>query len=116
MATRKRNEWLDAEDSDDDDNRGYDSADESRAKLLSSSKRIKLAHSSDEDSEDEGAHSDNEEPAQLEEDDEYEYADEDQDEIQSKLPAVTNSLLDRPSLKKSKKLLDPSTSKSSKSG
>lgn len=48
MATRKRNEWLDAEDSDDE--RGYASEEESRARMLPSSKRRKVEHdSADED-------------------------------------------------------------------
>jgi len=118
MATRKRNEWLDADDSDNDDNRGYDSADESRAKLLSSSKkRIKLAHSSDhDDSEDEDAHSDYEKEDQEEE---YDVEDYNHHDVESRLPPVANSLLDETSnpksLKKAKDL-DNSKTKSSKSG
>lgn len=46
MSTRKRNEFLDIEDSE-DDGRGYDSEDESRARMLSSSKRQKVDHDSD---------------------------------------------------------------------
>jgi ESF2/ABP1 family protein len=53
MSTRKRNEWLDAEESEDDE-RGYDSEEESRARLLPSSKRQKTIH----DSEGEEEHSD----------------------------------------------------------
>ncbi|KAL5116534.1 RNA-binding ATPase activator esf2 [Pleosporales sp. CAS-2024a] len=48
MATRKRNEWLDAEESDDDE-RGYDSEEESRARMLPSAKRQKQDHDSNED-------------------------------------------------------------------
>ncbi|OCK79340.1 hypothetical protein K432DRAFT_383141 [Lepidopterella palustris CBS 459.81] len=55
MATRKRNEWLEAEESD-DGGRGYDSEEESRGKTLAGrwSKRRKLdsdpAHNSDDES------------------------------------------------------------------
>jgi ESF2/ABP1 family protein len=52
MPTRKRNEWLDAEESDDDAS-GYDSEDESRAHLLPTSKRQKTAHTSPPASDDE---------------------------------------------------------------
>jgi ESF2/ABP1 family protein len=51
MSTRKRNEWLDAEESEDDE-RGYESEEESRARTLPSAKRQKTGHSSeDEDAE-----------------------------------------------------------------
>lgn len=56
MSTRKRNEWLDAEDSEDDE-RGYDSEEESRARMLPSAKRQKRDHDS-EDDEGEGQGSD----------------------------------------------------------
>lgn len=46
MSTRKRNEWLDAEESEDDE-RGYDSEQESRARMLPSAKRQKVDHDSD---------------------------------------------------------------------
>ncbi|KAF1840751.1 pre-rRNA-processing protein-like protein esf2 [Cucurbitaria berberidis CBS 394.84] len=49
MATRKRNEYLDVEDSEDEE-RGYDSEEESRARMLPASKRLKTEHDS-EDSE-----------------------------------------------------------------
>ncbi|KAF2833083.1 hypothetical protein CC86DRAFT_365067, partial [Ophiobolus disseminans] len=52
MATRKRNEWLDAGESEDDE-RGYDSEEESRARMLPSAKRQKTDHDSEEESEDE---------------------------------------------------------------
>jgi ESF2/ABP1 family protein len=115
MATRKRNEWLDAEESDEDD-RGYDSADESRAKLLSSSKRIKLAHSPDaesgSESEDEVAptkHEPQKKSKPPEKDEEYE-------DVEARLPPVANSLLDQPS-KSRKKVLETQTTKAkSKSG
>jgi ESF2/ABP1 family protein len=48
MSTRKRNEYLDAEESEDDE-RGYDSEDESRARLLPASKRQKKDHESEEE-------------------------------------------------------------------
>lgn len=61
MATRKRNEWLDADDSEEE--RDYDSEEEeSRAKLLRSSKRQKTGHESADDDEaelDEGDSEDN---------------------------------------------------------
>ncbi|KAF1835493.1 hypothetical protein BDW02DRAFT_567964 [Decorospora gaudefroyi] len=46
MSTRKRNEYLDVEESDDDE-RGYDSEEESRARMLPASKRQKREHKSD---------------------------------------------------------------------
>lgn len=48
MSTRKRNEWLEAEESEDEE-RGYESEEESRARTLPSAKRQKTAHSDDED-------------------------------------------------------------------
>lgn len=63
MATRKRNEWLDAEESEDDE-RGYDSEEESRARMLPSAKRQKL---------------DRESEAEDEEDDEQDHLEEDDD-------------------------------------
>jgi ESF2/ABP1 family protein len=45
MATRKRNEFLDVEESEDDE-RGYDSEEESKARMLPSSKRQKVDHDS----------------------------------------------------------------------
>ena len=52
MATRKRNAYLDAEESE-DDGKGYNSEEESRSHILSISKRRKLSHSSDDEEEDE---------------------------------------------------------------
>jgi len=46
MATRKRNEYLDVEESEDEE-RGYDSGEESRARMLPTSKRQKIDHVSD---------------------------------------------------------------------
>ncbi|CAA9958693.1 hypothetical protein CFE70_002204 [Pyrenophora teres f. teres 0-1] len=46
MATRKRNEYLDVEESDDEE-RGYDSEEEGRARMLPASKRQKVDHSSE---------------------------------------------------------------------
>lgn len=46
MPTRKRNEWLEAEESEDDE-RGYDSEEESRARMLPSAKRQKRDHESE---------------------------------------------------------------------
>ncbi|KAF1911721.1 Pre-rRNA-processing protein ESF2 [Ampelomyces quisqualis] len=45
MATRKRNEWLDAEESEDDEG-GYGSEEESRVRMLPSAKRQKHDHDS----------------------------------------------------------------------
>jgi ESF2/ABP1 family protein len=71
MATRKRNEWLDAEESEDDE-RGYDSEEESRARMLPSAKRQKVDH----DSKEEGGEDDQEDD--FDEDDEAEdFEDED---------------------------------------
>jgi ESF2/ABP1 family protein len=48
MATRKRNEWLDAGESEDDE-REYDSEEESRARMLPSAKRQKHDHDSEDE-------------------------------------------------------------------
>jgi ESF2/ABP1 family protein len=73
MSTRKRNEWLDAEESEDEE-RGYESEEESRARTLPSAKRQKTGHSSDEDDD-----------ADLNSEEEEEEADfDDQDDISSK--------------------------------
>lgn len=48
MSTRKRNEYLDAEESEDDE-RGYESEEESRARALPSAKRQKTNHSSEDE-------------------------------------------------------------------
>lgn len=63
MLTRKRNEWLDAEESEDDE-RGYESEEESRARTLPSAKRQKTDHSS----EDEDADLNSEDEAEAEDD------------------------------------------------
>ncbi|KAJ4349275.1 RNA-binding ATPase activator esf2 [Ascochyta clinopodiicola] len=63
MSTRKRNEWLDAEESDDDE-RGYESEEESRARTLPSAKRQKTDHSS----EDEDADFNSEDEAEADDD------------------------------------------------
>lgn len=52
MATRKRNEWLDAEESEEEE-RDYESEDESRSRMLKTTKRRKIDH--DSESEDDGA-------------------------------------------------------------
>jgi ESF2/ABP1 family protein len=52
MATRKRNEWLEADESEDDE-RGYESEEESRARIVPSAKRQKVEHDSEEESADE---------------------------------------------------------------
>ncbi|KAF1968299.1 hypothetical protein BU23DRAFT_263260 [Bimuria novae-zelandiae CBS 107.79] len=46
MATRKRNEWLDADESEEEE-RDYESQDESRSRMLKSTKRRKTVHDSD---------------------------------------------------------------------
>ena len=46
MATRKRNEFLDVDESDEEEQQ-YDSEDESRSRMLRNTKRQKLAHTSD---------------------------------------------------------------------
>ncbi|KAF2680060.1 hypothetical protein K458DRAFT_110616 [Lentithecium fluviatile CBS 122367] len=46
MATRKRNEWLDADESDDEEQQ-HDSEDESRSRMLRPTKRQKVTHTSD---------------------------------------------------------------------
>lgn len=76
MATRKRNEWLDAEESEDDE-RGYDSEEESRSRMLPSAKRQKLDYDSDAE---DGASDDNDEEDNDQEDEDAGEADEDIDE------------------------------------
>ncbi|KAF9740916.1 RNA-binding ATPase activator esf2 [Paraphaeosphaeria minitans] len=48
MATRKRNEWLDADESEEEE-RDYESEDESRSRMLKPTKRRKIDHESDSD-------------------------------------------------------------------
>ncbi|KAF2704582.1 hypothetical protein K504DRAFT_461338 [Pleomassaria siparia CBS 279.74] len=50
MSTRKRNEWLDAEESEEE--KGYGSEEESRARMLPSAKRQKVEHDSADKEED----------------------------------------------------------------
>lgn len=80
MASRKRNEWLEAEESDEED-QGYNSEDESKSHLLRTSKRQKVSHSSDAEDDQQDAQSDiddlREEPAEPDQDDDNE-EDEDQ--------------------------------------
>jgi ESF2/ABP1 family protein len=57
MATRKRNEYLDVEESEDEE-RGYDSEEESRARMLPASKRQKTGHDSDVEEEQEDGNED----------------------------------------------------------
>ncbi|CAI6239178.1 unnamed protein product [Periconia digitata] len=62
MATRKRNEWLDADESDEEE-QNYSSEDEGRTQLLRSTKRQKTAHTSgseEEEDDDELSGSENE--------------------------------------------------------
>lgn len=68
MATRKRNEFLDAAESEDDE-RGYNSEDESRARMLPSSKRQRIDHESDAEESDQGSEIEGDEDEDLEEDD-----------------------------------------------
>ncbi|EUC28543.1 hypothetical protein COCVIDRAFT_41173 [Bipolaris victoriae FI3] len=74
MATRKRNEYLDVEESDDDE-RGYDSEEESRARMLPASKRQKTDHDSEAE---EDRENDNEDAESQGDDDNAE--DEEEDE------------------------------------
>ncbi|KAH7414061.1 Pre-rRNA-processing protein ESF2 [Phaeosphaeria sp. MPI-PUGE-AT-0046c] len=75
MATRKRNEWLEAEESEDDE-RGYNSEEESRARMLPSAKRQKRDHDS-EDEEDEVEGSVQAEDFDIEDNDAEDLEDED---------------------------------------
>ncbi|KAL1599508.1 RNA-binding ATPase activator esf2 [Paraconiothyrium brasiliense] len=77
MATRKRNEWLDAEESEEEE-RDYESEDESRSRMLKSTKRRKIDHDSDsEDAADEpendndAAPNDQEHKDEVEQEDDY---------------------------------------------
>ncbi|KAF2185305.1 hypothetical protein K469DRAFT_165997 [Zopfia rhizophila CBS 207.26] len=63
MSARKRNEWLDTLDSEDDD-RGYDSEDQGRARILGGSKRVKL----DQEHSEEDKHSSIESEEEFEQD------------------------------------------------
>ncbi|KAK3203903.1 hypothetical protein GRF29_106g931917 [Pseudopithomyces chartarum] len=48
MSTRKRNEWLDADESEEEE-RDYESEDESRSRMLKTTKRRKIDHDSESD-------------------------------------------------------------------
>ncbi|KAH7388861.1 pre-rRNA-processing protein-like protein esf2 [Pyrenochaeta sp. MPI-SDFR-AT-0127] len=65
MTTRKRNAYLDAEESEDDE-RGYDSEEESRARMIPVSKRQKVDHDSEDEDLDQDQESENEEDEDLE--------------------------------------------------
>lgn len=114
MATRKRNEWLDAEESEDDEG-GYNSEDESRARLLPSAKRQKISH----DTEDE------EEILERDNDDEYGQFDGigeeegdgvDDDEEITRLKSLASSLPNSTELRLKQHLSLPSKPKKDKSG
>jgi len=67
MATRKRNEWLDADESEEEE-RDYESEDEGRSRMLKSTKRRKIDHDSDsEDAADEPDDSPSAAPSDQEE-------------------------------------------------
>lgn len=70
MSSRRRNEWLDAEESEDDE-RGYESEEESRARTLPSAKRQKTTHSSEDEAEAEASDADynSEDDAEADDDD-----------------------------------------------
>ncbi|KAL6155758.1 RNA-binding ATPase activator esf2 [Exserohilum turcicum] len=63
MATRKRNEYLDVEESEDEE-RGYDSEEESRARMLPASKRQKVDHDSEAEEEQESGGGDEDSKSQ----------------------------------------------------
>ncbi|KAJ4367651.1 RNA-binding ATPase activator esf2 [Neocucurbitaria cava] len=123
MATRKRNEYLDVEDSEDDE-RGYDSEEESRARMLPASKRQKTLHNSEDEEEDQDQ---DQESDGDEEEDAEDLADENED-IPSfsskaaelahleKLAASLPSDLKLQSTKLGKSLPPPSALKKDKSG
>lgn len=85
MPTRKRNEWLEAEESEDDE-RGYDSEEESRARMLPSAKRQKRNHDTD-DEEDEGDEVEGSEPAEdFDEGEDEDAGDLDEEDVPDDLP------------------------------
>ncbi|CAO2650350.1 Nn.00g016420.m01.CDS01 [Neocucurbitaria sp. VM-36] len=121
MATRKRNEYLDVEDSEDED-RGYDSEEESRARMLPASKRQKTLHDSEDEEEDQDQDSEGGNDEQAED-----FQDEDEDRPSSysktaelahleKLAASLPSDLKLQSTKLGKSLPPPSALKKDKSG
>ncbi|KAF2856137.1 hypothetical protein T440DRAFT_98966 [Plenodomus tracheiphilus IPT5] len=117
MSTRKRNEFLDIEDSEDDE-RGYNSEDESRARMLPSSKRQKVDHDSDneENSNFDQEASDNEdEEAEEDYDDDLPY---DKNAELAHLEKLAASLPSELKLKSTKLggVLPPSDQKKDKSG
>jgi ESF2/ABP1 family protein len=59
MSTRKRNEWLDADESEEEE-RDYESEDESRSRMLKTTKRRKIEHDSESDDAADDHPSDNE--------------------------------------------------------
>lgn len=69
MATRKRNEWLDAEESEEEE-RELESEDESRSRILKSTKRRKIDHDSESEDDIDDHQSDNEALDDQEDDDE----------------------------------------------
>ncbi|KAF2747219.1 pre-rRNA-processing protein-like protein esf2 [Sporormia fimetaria CBS 119925] len=112
MSSRKRNEWLDAEESE-DDNRDYDSEEESRARALRSTKRQKVTHDDTEDEDVDGFESDEEgNDDRHEDEDEIKIGDSKELarlESLAKAVPVSNAKLDKP-------LALPTAPKKDKSG
>jgi ESF2/ABP1 family protein len=109
MATRKRNEYLEASESDEEDF-GYDSEDESRERLLRGSKRAKISHNDIDDDEDDKEEVDN---AQFDEEDGEEDIEDDEGSADSRSLAAS---IPHSILKQSQSTLLPSKPKKDKSG
>lgn len=93
MATRKRNEWLEAEESDEEE-RNYDSEEEeSRARLLRGSKRQKVDHDDSADEEDDDDHEEQEHQIPENEEQEQALRDKELRRLQSLAAALPNSHL-----------------------
>lgn len=109
MATRKRNEWLDAEESDEEE-QNYESEDEGRAQLLRSSKRQKVDHTSgSEDAEDDNSDDGGDQDEEL-------GGYESQDAEFKRLEQLRSALPTDLKLKTSKSLSLPAAPKKDKSG
>lgn len=70
MSTRKRNEWLDAEESE-DDGQGYDSEEESRARMIPPAKRQKIGNDVEDSEDDQVAGEDQDEEEEGEEEEDF---------------------------------------------
>jgi ESF2/ABP1 family protein len=116
MATRKRNEFLDADESDEEELQ-YDSEDESRSRMLRSTKRQKTAHTSDsEDVSDHPSDDDEDAPDDIEQEADSTVPTHDNDDQDAELARLEALAANLPAELRlgSNRLLDPLSTKPKK--